>query len=447
MTNRKQLSSLQTAFLSRGLRLAKTSLKIGALAAEQAVRSRLGDSPSQKDVNARLLTQQIEILTEELGQLKGSVMKVGQLISIYGEHFLPEEANRILKSLQFQSPTLAWDKVKAQIEKELGAKTLEALEIQETPWAAASIGQVHRARIKSTGEEIALKVQYPGIDTAIETDLKFLKTILSMGPLLPSGPRFHQIFDEVREMLYREVDYRLEIETTARFGEYLKEDARYLVPKVYPEFSSQRILATEFIDGVNLDGREVLGLSQEERNALGEAYLDLYIRELLDFKEVQTDPHFGNYKFIRRSDASRSGKIVLLDFGAVRDAPDDFLFHYKKVMTGGLLRDRSLIESGGRGLGLLKPEDPLELVDHYVNLCLLITEPFASDEPYDWGSSDLPKRVAKKGAEIAFGFHLRAPPRETIFLDRKLSGAFIVLSKLGVKASFRGLLMGRLGLQ
>lgn len=441
MAKRKEISSIKSQLFSRTLSLAKTGLRTAQLAAEQAIKAKF--SEQKEGAWAEYLVKQAQLLSSELGELKGSVMKVGQLISTYGEHFLPPEANAWLKSLQYQSPTLAWASIEKVLKAELEQKKIDELEIDKTALAAASIGQVHRARRKNDGAELVLKIQYPGVEGAIDSDLKFLKTILSLGPLLPKGPRFDAIFEEVRTMLYREVDYRHELMLTTRMSEYLQSDNRYKVARPQPEYSAHRVLATEYISGVAIDDPQVLRLPLEKRNFLGQAFLDLYLRELIEFKLVQTDPHFGNYRL--KNLETDHPQIVLFDFGATREVPEDYLNAFMKVMEGGLLRRRELIIEGGTDLKVIMPDDPPELVQLYVELCYLITEPFA-DVNYDWGSSDLPKRVAIKGAEVIRKFHLRAPPRETVFLDRKLGGSFTFLSSLGCKANWRELLIEKIKL-
>ncbi|NCN95267.1 MAG: AarF/ABC1/UbiB kinase family protein [Bdellovibrionales bacterium] len=448
--NRKPLDRIKSNGLSRGLSLLKASIKAGSLAAKQLTNP--NQTPEEK---AAYILRQVKGFTDEIGQLKGSAMKVGQLLSTYGEHFLPPEANRVLKSLQQKSPPVAWPIIEKQILNELGSKAKE-LEIDQVPMASASIGQVHKAQIKSTGQWIALKVQYPGVDKAIDSDLKLLKLMLSTLNLLPKGAKMDQIFDEVREMLQQEMDYRKELGFTEYFLEALKNDDRYVVPKTYNDFCTSRIMATEFIDGTEVDSEEVAQISIERRNALGRNYLELYLNELTKYKKVQTDPHFGNYRILldqKGLDGSFKDKIVLFDFGAIRTVPEKFLTSYKKLMQAGLSRDGSLILEAGRDLNLLLDEDPETLNQKYVDLCLLITEPFSlpdwesvpenlmsEDGSYDWANSDLPKRVAKKGSEIAFNFKLRSPPRETVFLDRKLGGVFIFLKVLGCKLETRSLL-------
>jgi len=420
------LKDIRTNLLTRGFALAKAGLKAGGLGVSQWMNN---------DPTKPAWLGKVEYLVEELGQLKGTAMKVGQTLSMYGEHLLPKEVNDMLKKLQQDSPPLQWEAIEKALEKELGAQLLSELEIEKTPMASASIGQVHRARIKDSGQVLAIKVQYPGVDQAVDVDLKLLKFILNVSEMVPRGPRFDQVFNEIREMFHQEVNYELERNFGERFYELLKDDPRYIVPKFFPRYSTRKVLAMEYIEGVRADHESVQTLSLERRNRLGLSFLDLYLRELLDFKLMQTDPHLGNY-LVQVDQSGEKDRLVLLDFGAARGVPEDFLNSYSMLMEGGLNRDPRIIEKGGRSLGLLQPGDSMELIDDYVKLCFLLTEPFHDN--YDWGNSDLPKRVANAALHIAGSYRLRAPPRELVFLDRKLGGVFIFLSVLKCHMAARG---------
>lgn len=417
MPQKKQgLKDIRTSLLSRGFALAKAA------------------------VHARRLNQ-IEPLIQELGKLKGSAMKVGQILSLYGEHFWPKEITDLLKILQQNSAALEWSAIETVLSEELGSEKLLQLEVDEIPLASASIGQVHRARIKSTGELIVLKVQYPGVDRAIQSDLKLLKFVLTMADLIPKGPRFDQIFSEIREMLEQEADYTRELRFLETFHDLLKDDSRYVIPKPIGDYSTRRVLAMEFVSGVRADSAEVQELDQDRRNQLGLSFFDLYLRELLEIRLMQTDPHLGNYTIQIDADGG-ADKLVLFDFGAVREVPLVFLNNYMRLIDGGIHGNDRKVEQAGRQLKLLLPEDSLELVMEFTALCYALIEPF--DGLYDWGESDLPKRLARQAGHMITSYKLRAPPRELVFLDRKLGGVFIFLSVLKCKMDSRELLLSRL---
>lgn len=435
--SKKPIKRLKTGTFSRSFSLASLGMKAGARAAGHALGGLLQSEAAQNlRKKAHYLSQAAE-LVEELGELKGSLMKAGQMLSVYGEHFLPPEINQLLRTLQADSPPVEFESVKKSLTKQLGAEKLALLEVEEESVGAASLGQVHRAKIKKSGETLALKVQYPGVEKSIDSDLKALRRILSLTEWLPKIPATDNLFEEVRAMLKREVNYALELEMLQFFGKELAGDNRYIVPRAHPEFSAKRVLAMSFEEGVSIDGPEVAALSQERRDALAHAVLDLYFRELFEWRRVQTDPHFGNFRV--RIGKSRD-QLVLLDFGAVRDLPEAFMEKYSRMLSGTFYDRRDLFEKAGCDLGVLAGNDPQELKDIFYKLCLGITEPFLEPQPFDWRGSDLPQRITRDGWEMVKRFPLRAPPRELVFLDRKMAGIFTLLVKLGAKIDARALL-------
>jgi predicted unusual protein kinase regulating ubiquinone biosynthesis (AarF/ABC1/UbiB family) len=434
MAKSGKLKKIKEGAFSRGFALARVSMSAGAKAASHAVGSIFAAEADKPERLKALLVSQIELLARELGQLKGSVMKVGQMLSMYGEHFLPPEANALLKSLQNQSPPLEWIAIEKVLLKQLGAEKLAQLDIDHEPMASASLGQVHAARRKSDGRRLAIKIQYPGVDQAIEGDLKALKSLLSMAKLIPKGPTYDELFREVRQMLHQEVDYTRELALTDEFRQALRDDPMLIVPETFPEFSTKRVITTSFEEGIPVDGAEVLALPQARRDEIAKTALRLYFRELFQLKMVQTDPHFGNYR-VRLGEVGKPDQLVLFDFGAVRKFPDTFLKPYYQMVLGAYWKDREALWKGATRLGFLQPEDSPELLNHFADLCFLITEPFSGE--YDWGASDLPRRAASKGTQMAVRFRLRSPPREIVFLDRKMGGIFIFLSVLRAKFDAR----------
>ena len=414
--------------------MAKLGLKTGLKAASHYV------APQDQE---NYLIDQIKIITEELGQLKGTMMKIGQGLSMYGEHFLPKKANEILKGLQSSSPPLNWESIETTLEKELGMKAFNDLDIEEEALAAASLGQVHKATIKKTSEVIALKVQYPGVEEAIQSDIKNLKRVFNLSKIFPSELKFDLIFQEIQSMLLNELDYTKELHWTQAVYRNLKDDDRYLVPKSYPEFCTKKIIATKYIEGVGVDSKKVKNLSQEKRNQIGYAFLEHYFNELFVYQTVQTDPHLGNYKI--HITKSNKPKLVLLDFGAMKEVPDHFAIPFKKLIHSALNGKRKGLIEVAETMGYLKPDDPEELIQNYVDLCNLIVEPFSTkhlepceyitkNKEYIWNKTTLPKRTTALGTKIAKSFKLRTPPKESLFLDRKLGGTFIFLSVIGFKS-------------
>lgn len=434
------MKNIKTGVFSRSMSLAKLGLQAGAKAAEHAV----GDLFSNDTVKAirkkAHLLEQMAILSKELGQLKGSLMKAGQMLSVYGEHFLPPEANQILKTLQSDSPPLEWAEIEKVIVKQIGKEKMALLDIDEEPLAAASLGQVHRARIRSSQEEIVLKVQYPGVDKAIDGDIKTIRRVLSMMDWFPRIPATDKLFDEIRSMLRRELDYTKELEMLDYFRAEIK-NSFFVLPKPFPEFCTKRLIAMSYEPGEKVDSVAVLDLPLAKRNQIAAEILKLYFEELFTFRKVQTDPHFGNYRIRPGKDL----KIVLYDYGAVREVSADFMQKYRLMLTALFDKDRAAFEIAAGKLGILEKEDPQELKDMFFELCFCIVEPFHEEKPYEWKNNDLPERVTKITWDLFKRFPLRSPPQELVFLDRKMAGIFTFLSVLDVKINARAILAPYLG--
>lgn len=448
----EKLSRIRSGVLERGATLAKMSLAAGTRWTEVQLGNLFrGEEARTKEIE-KFLLQQVESLTNELGLLKGSLMKVGQLLSTFGEHFLPEKANAILKKLQCETPPIDWPAMEAALTEALGPDLLARLEVEHEALASASLGQVHRARILATGEEIALKIQYPGVARAIDSDLRALRSLLSMARLLPRQLDTDAFFAEVRDMLIQELDYLKELSFANEYGARLDNRPEFAVPRTHREFSSHTVLATDFMPGVALDGPEIKALPQERRNRLAALLLELLFMELFDWGLVQTDPHFGNYR-VQLDPAG--DRIVLLDFGALRRVTPEFMSLYRDIVQGGLAADREQVMGAALRLGLLRDDDPAELQKDAYSLVRTVLRPFllpdqAPDDPssqadgtYDWGTSRLPEEVLKKGYNLVrnSGRGARKPPRELVFLDRKVSGTFTAIARLGAVLDGRKILL------
>ncbi|WP_374033226.1 ABC1 kinase family protein [Bdellovibrio bacteriovorus] len=448
----KKIEKIKSSVFSRSLSLAKLTIQAGASIAQHGVTTALKSKESKEETWKQLLQNQAQSISAELGELKGSLMKAGQMLSMYGEHFLPPEANDLLKSLQHDSPPLSWEAIEPTLKKQLSPEKLELLEIEKEALASASMGQVHRARIKATGESIVLKIQYPNVDRAIDSDLRAIKTLLGTLKLLPKDFNMDPIFAEVREMLVQETDYELEADLTEDFHNRLAGDSRFVVPKVIREFSGPRILATTFERGLRADDSLIQSLPQERRNRLALNFLDLYFKEIFEWGVVQTDPHAGNYRI--RIDPQGRDQLVLFDFGATRSYDLDFLTPYRRMVKGSLLNDRALFMKAAMDLKFVHDNDDPVLKQVFEEFCFETVEPFieytdprnnqgqiAADGTYDWKNTTLPQRLSKKVFQIIRGFHFRTPPREIIFLDRKTGGVFIFLAVLRAKVRGRDLLL------
>lgn len=447
------ISTLKTKPLERNIALTRLGLGAGTKIVAHSIANLFRGETARTDADRDFYRRQAEVLADELGNLKGSVMKAGQMLSLYGQYFLPEEAVTVLSSLQDDTPPVAWKVVGPVLERALGRDRLADLEVDERPLAAASLGQAHRARRRRDGLELVIKIQYPGVADAIESDIRTLSRLLLMTRLAPRGLDLEPVFNEVREMLHREVDYEAERHFTQTFAERLGDDPRFIVPRVVGEYCSDRVLTTTYEQGYHVRDAVVQGLSQERRNRLGAAFLEVFLREFFRWHMVQSDPHFGNYRI--RPGADGQDRIVLLDFGATRVFGHGFVESYGDIVRGAIERDRASIFRGAVEIGLMRPDFPRPVLDAFAQMCEMVVEPFgdAAHMPpalrtaageYRWGESDLPMRAGRVAAMNALSVHFRVPPREIVFLHRRLAGVFIMLATLRAELNARDLLLGYL---
>ncbi|HVK98633.1 MAG TPA: AarF/ABC1/UbiB kinase family protein, partial [Dongiaceae bacterium] len=305
--------------------------------------------------------------------------------------------------------------------------------------------------IKATGEEICLKIQYPGVAEAVDSDLGAVETLLRVLKIVPITEEFQQWFTEIREMMHREVDYRHEAEKTRLFRERLLDDPRFIVPKLYPEYCTANVIATAYEPGVNIDSPQTKALSQERRNAICISALDLCWKEVFLWGEMQTDPNFGNY-FVRLGNgADVPDRIVLLDFGAVRKFSEHTIGPGRELVKAAYLHDEPMLFRALTALKMVNPATPDSAKRSLSKVCFMAIEPFADVEKfppppelltpkgeYRWGTSNLPSRLSVQAGVSAAGAsrHFTVPPRELMFLVRKIMGAYTFMSVLN--AEIRG---------
>lgn len=440
-TKRKSLKNIKSGLISRSLSLAKLTVGAGASLAGRKVKSFLQnnstDSEKKQELWRSFLQDQARTWADELGELKGSLMKAGQMLSILGEHFLPPEVNQSLKTLQNDSPPVDWDRMKKILEKQLPLEALEEIEIEEQALASASLGQVHRARIKATGQSIVLKIQYPGVDRAIESDIKAIRQFLNLLKIAPIEGSLEPVLSELKEMLRQETDYEYEVQLMARYRSLLKDDPRFIIPQFIPRYSSQKVIAMSFERGLKADDPLVQALPQERRNRLALNFLELYFKEIFEWRFLQTDPHLGNYRL--RLDPGGTDRIVLFDFGATKEFNAAFMAKYK-LLVKNLVVNQEQVKQTCLDFGFIKPDDDPKLVELFISLSFETVEPFEGGV-YDWKKTDLPQRITQGAFKLAQGYPLRTPPQEFLFLNRKTAGVFIFLSVLGAQINSRDLIL------
>ena len=445
----EKLKQLKTSSMDRRLSIAKASLLAGTRWAASSATSIFSSEEDKEKKRKQAMKEQAEYLVAEIGKLKGSIVKIGQMMALYGEHFLPEEITQALNTLNNQTVALDWPAIKTQLVRQLGSK-LDDLNIDHEPLGTASLAQVHRATRKSDGLELVLKIQYPGVASAIDSDMSLFKNMLKLTRIVPQTREFDQWFDEVREMMHREVNYRIEAETTRRFAARLKEDPRYSVPQIIDDYCTDQVLCMTFERGVPINSPVMLSLPQERRNKLGEASLEIAVREIFEWGEMQTDPNFGNY-LVRLGDGENiQDKIVLLDFGAIRQFDAQLLKVARNLIKAGYDHNAETMVNAMTGYEFFDGM-PLSIKPDMAKVFLLATEAFSSKENnpdlpegvmddlqrYDWKKSQLHSRVMQRASKSMASRYFSVPPKEFMFISRKFIGAYTFMTVIEAKTNVR----------
>ncbi len=305
--------------------------------------------------------------TREALRLGGLIIKVGQFLSARTD-VLPLEFTRQLQTLQDQVPPASFREIQKTLAAAYGKHWSRVfLEFSPEPVAAASLGQVHRAILAKTEEVVAVKVRRPGIDELAAIDLKALGRI--MGVLrrwTKPGRRIDtvQLFEEFRDMVHRELDYRQELTSLQAFGQNFADNPSVRVPKAYPEFSRETVLVMEFVSGFKLTDRKLLVEAGLQPKALARILVNAFLQQIIQDGLVQIDPHPGNFF------AAEDGRIVFLDFGMMGHIPAEHLSYAARFLEGILTKDARRVVEAIDGLGFLAPHAQKTLLQRAVSVML-----------------------------------------------------------------------------
>jgi predicted unusual protein kinase regulating ubiquinone biosynthesis (AarF/ABC1/UbiB family) len=430
-------------------RLGALSTKALPMATEAMRRVAFGkrqDPEEERAAQRRVLAnakKTAEAMLKTLGEMKGLPLKLGQMAS-YIDGLAPpgyeEKFQEVLKKLQAKAPPLSREAAVRVITKELGPPAEVFAEFDPDPFAAASIGQVHRAITKS-GDRVAVKVQYPDIDKAIVNDLKSVSMLESM--VSPFGRAYHtkETLDEIKSVFLAELDYGLEADNAETFRKIHAGDDEIVIPRVWNAFSTKRVLTSEFVQGEDYSSF-CARASQEERNAASATIWRFMFKALFKHGMLYADPHPGNYRFLG------GGRVAFLDYGCVKKMPDKLLGGTKRCVIAAMDGDAAGFERGCVEVLGANPSDPASF-RLFVDYSKLILEPLTFD-----GTFRHTREVAREavGYLVRGGMKIVKPkdgdvlpnlpkpidmPQDFTFMNRLQWGLASVMAGLGGEGNWR----------
>ena len=406
-------------------------------AAEGVRRLVAGKSAGGEAVSAFLSAGNARRLAARLARLRGGAMKLGQMMSLQGADLLPPEFAQALALLRAQAAPMPRAQLRRVLGREYGRGWEQRFaQFDDEPIAAASIGQVHRARA-ADGRDLALKIQYPGVAKSIRSDVENLAAMLQLLKLLPHEVDIPAIAAEAARQLGQEADYLAEAEFLARFATLVADEPQLVVPRVHRDLSTARILAMDHMEGEPLETLAADGVPQATRDAIGTLLERLMFRELFEFGVMQTDPNFANYLW-----QPATGKLVLLDFGATMHLEPGFVANYARITRAVIEGKREEVARLAVAIGYAAEGDSAALIKATTDVVMLVCEPLQHVGRYDFASSDLPSRARALGIDLGIRQGLlRTPPPETLFLHRKLVGSFLTLAHIKARVDARTLVL------
>ncbi|MFC7367724.1 ABC1 kinase family protein [Vreelandella zhaodongensis] len=385
-------------------------LGLGARTGGALLKTRLGGQADWRALG--------EALFEGLSELKGPAMKLAQVMSQWDDLLPPDLANELAR-LQRQAEPMPWPRIREALVLQYGDIDQFFSDIEERPFASASMGQVHKA-VTHAGETVVLKVQYPGLADVLESDLKQVRRIMGLGRWfkVPQA-RLDALFEELAAGLREELDYHAEANALARYRERYQDNPQLVIPEPLFELSGQHVLAMRYVGGTPL--RELESFDDATRQKVAVALADWITEELFTYGELHADPHAGNFA------ADAEGRLVIYDFGAVIPVPEARLKAMMQLLDATLAQDpmamdEALMKMGGRqGQGA-----PLAL---YRESAECVSPLFAPGEQ-DFSDVRVHRRLRELTPKVWAAMDRLQPPADTLLLSRALNGHYWNLVRL-----------------
>ena len=424
---------MRRSWAARSAKVAKLGVKVAGTHASATARKAFASAERRVELDEERQLRTADAVAAELGQMKGALMKLGQMAS-YLDDGLPEPLRLALAQLRSDAPPMSPELAAGVIRDELGADPHDLfLDWDPEPIAAASIGQVHRAIATdpATGDEraVAVKVQYPGVDEAIVSDLRsadMLGLVLKQGF---GGLDPDEMIVEIRERISAELDYELEARNQSAFADFYRDHPFLHIPAVVPEFSTRRVLTTELVVGHTWD--ELMTWGQRERDRAAEAIFRFVFRSLYRMHTFNGDPHPGNYLF------HGDGRVTFLDFGLVKHFTDEEMTTFESMVKAAAVdHDNDEFRSILEGAGMLQPNAPVSTAD-VGTYFEQFYEPVRFDREMTWSpeyATGIVRHTFDRSSPIS---QYSTVPKAFVFIQRINLGLYALLGRLEATGNYR----------
>ncbi|WP_201584189.1 ABC1 kinase family protein [Psychrobacter immobilis] len=413
----------------RFMKLAGMTASIAGKAAKNSLRHLSSDEEKRLQARSELMQDVGIQIAETLGEMKGAVMKVGQIASQYKDVFPPEVATA-LEKLQKDAPPMPYAQIRAQIERELKAPVDQLFTMfEETPFAAASIGQVHRAILPS-GQKVVVKVQYPDVDENCDSDLKQVRMALKIAGVLNMSKQLQeQLFNEIRQSLHDELDYVKEAHNLQVFGAFHTDDQGLIIPKVINSHSTRRVLTLTEEIGETLTVAATW--NNEIKQKIAKRLFHFTAGQLFGLYRMHCDPHPGNFAF------RHDGSVVAYDFGGIRGYSHSEVQLFRRFAQHAVKGDVTALEQDLIALDIRREDDknvPGEFYEKWLAIGMkpLSIAPY-QEGAFDFGSSQVHHEAISQMRTSLKYFGQFQPSATTMMLDRTVSGQYWNLVNLGVE--------------
>lgn len=427
----KEQESIASGKVERSAKFLKTGIKVGGNYLKHYTKKLFDPELTKEQLNLDNASD----IYNSLSELKGSALKVAQMLSM-DKNILPKAYVDQFSKSQYNAPPLSGPLIVRTFSKYFGKSPDKIFDkFNMVSSNAASIGQVHQAEID--GKKIAVKIQYPGVAESISSDLKLVKPF-AFRLLGMSEKELDVYMKEVEGKMLEETDYELEVKRSEQFAEACAHLENIVFPKFYPDFSSKRIISMDWIEGKHLKEFLAENPSQELKNKIGQALWDFYNYQQHKLRAVHADPHPGNFLI------TPDEKLGVLDFGCVKELPDDFYDPFFSLTKPEVLNDKPRAIEAFRKLEMILESDDEKQIEFYFKwykaMISLFAEPFMTDE-FDFSDEKFMRSLYEFGEQLAKlpEFKQARGVKHFIYVNRTNFGLYSILHELkaNVKNRYR----------